>query len=375
MDSCRFPPPGVRAMGLGVLLACAFACEDPPEPPPDAPRLVKMIEVGGGGATGVVAYPGRIKSADEAALSFPIGGRLSALSAAEGATVREGAVLAKLDAQTQQSQLESALARQRAAKAEYDRQLALFASDAASKQDLDLARRNYEVSQAEVRAARKALQDTVIRAPFTGTIGRRYKENFETVQPKEAVILLVNRGRLEVEIDIPEGDIASGRTRMNRDEVTRLVAPRVTVASLPDRIFEASVKEAASSADPVTRTFRVTLSLQEAGEQILPGMTAEVALDLGALNALSDEGAKSSFALPSHAVMAGDDETSAFVWVVDRETMQVSKRAVTLGPYSGDTVQVTAGLDRGDLLAISGVKLLREGQEVRRYVPKRERQS
>ncbi len=355
---------------LGLLVGCA----EPPPPPPEGARLIKVIDVGGGGATGTIVYQGRIKSANQARLSFPVAGKLQAINANEGDVVEAGTVLARLDSRTQKSELDSALASARQAKAEYDRQLALYGSDAASKQDLDVAQRNYEVQQAKVSATRKAFEDMTVKAPFSGTIGRRLKENYETVQPREDVIVLVSEGALEIEVDVPERDVSAERATLTGEALLRVLSPEVVVSSLPDRTFPAEPKEFAAVADEVTRTFRLTLGFDPGDAQILPGMTARVSLNVGALNeALAGDDTSSSVFIPSHAAVADGDETEHFVWIVDRDTMEVSKRPVELGALDGGSVEVVSGLSRGDVVAISGVKQLREGMKVRRYVPKSER--
>jgi membrane fusion protein (multidrug efflux system) len=70
--------------------------------------------------------------------------------------------------------------------------------------------------------------------------------------------------------------------------------------------------------------------------------------------------------LPSHAVFS-DESGAAQVWVVETTSMEVSRRAVQLGELTGGDVQVLDGLAEGDLVAVSGVSLLRDGMQVRRY--------
>ena len=62
-----------------------------------------------------------------------------------------------------------------------------------------------------------------------------------------------------------------------------------------------------------------------------------------------------------------DESGEAFVWVVDATSMKVQRRPVTLGQLSGSQVEVGSGLQRGELIATSGVHHLREGMQVRRF--------
>ncbi len=62
--------------------------------------------------------------------------------------------------------------------------------------------------------------------------------------------------------------------------------------------------------------------------------------------------------------VVGDSEAEPYVWLVDEESMTVSKRPVTVGEITGDRIIVTDGLDGGEAIAMSGVHRLTEGMEV-----------
>ena len=121
-------------------------------------------------------------------------------------------------------------------------------------------------------------------------------------------------------------------------------------------MFPAWVKEFASAADPVTRTFSVKLNFKNPGNlNILPGMTARVQVTVNPERAWS---------VPVSAALA-DDSGNAYVWKLDAESMAVIRAPVELGDLLDDRVGITAGLAEGDLVAISGVNQLRDDMVVR----------
>jgi multidrug efflux pump subunit AcrA (membrane-fusion protein) len=97
------------------------------------------------------------------------------------------------------------------------------------------------------------------------------------------------------------------------------------------------------------------------GIRILPGMTANVSIEFASMP--TDE---SSIIVPAIAVWA-DDAGHSMVWVVDSKTLAVHRRAVTTGDLTGvDSIKITEGLNPEEVIAISGVSKLQEGQVVRK---------
>ena len=338
----------------------AVGCSEAPVEEEAVARPVKIIEIGGVDSGVTRELPGTIRATQTADISFQVGGRLTSLLVTEGEDVIEGQELARLDARDYQADYDQADAAFRKAQSDLNRSQRIYEQDpgAISTSKIETDRKAVEVAEAALRKAEKAVQDTVLRAPFDGVIARRLVEEFQNLQPKEAVLLLQDLTSLEIEVSVPERDVAQSERQRNPEETTRQIRPRVQVSSLPDLEFPARLVEFSTSADPATRTFQARLEFDAPEDQnILPGMTARVVYD-----ALSESGVR----LPSTSTFA-DASGAANVWVVDGASMLVSKRPVTLGLLSGDHVDVVSGLGPGDLVAVSGVSQLREGMQVRRY--------
>ena len=200
-------------------------------------------------------------------------------------------------------------------------------------------------------------------APFAGLMARKLVEDFQNVKAKEPVLILQDLAHLEVEISVPERDMTAGQSEMTPDEITEVTKPVVQVSAIAGRDFPARVKEAATAADPTTRTFQIKLTFERPDDvTILPGMTARV---------IAQPRGGSGLLVPSQATRA-DSGGKPYVWVVDTGSMKVSRREVELGRLTGDTVEVVSGLEQGEEIAISGVRELMDGMEVRRYVSRQE---
>ncbi len=345
----------------GALLALAgvlaLACGEEPPPPEPVVRLVKIVEIGGAGSGRTLELPGEIQAALRADLGFEVPGRITELPVIEGQDVKKGTLLGRLDPRDYQAKLDSANAKLRQTKADYERRKELYRRDVISKSELELRQRTYEVAKAEAAEAEKAVEDTKLVAPFDGTVARKLKQERENVQAKEPVLRFQNDSELELVVAVPERAMVGAPGRSSADEITRRVHPQVEVSSLPGRRFPARVTEFATIADAVTRTFAVTVAFDPPDDaNVLAGMTARVVIE----RANSDV-----YSLPVKAVLGGPDQ-QAFVWVVEPDSMAVRAQEVELGDLTGSDVLIKSGLERGQLVAVSGVRKLRPGMVVRR---------
>jgi RND family efflux transporter MFP subunit len=343
------------------LMACGQESEKTTE---EVARPVKMLKLDVAGVGEVLEYPGKVSPVQDAEMAFEVAGKIIEFPVDEGQAVKKGDILARLDPRDFEANLEAKAAKERAAKATYERNKAVHKEGVISDQQLDVIRKNYEVAKAEADTGRKALEDAVLRAPFSGKVARKIKADFKNVKAKEPVLILQDDSSLEITINFPENDavrIRPGLTLEERRKNAALVKPVAVITSIPDRIFPLQLKELATMADPVTRTFPATFTFAAPDDvTVLPGMTARVRLTIPSESSLSGE-----FTIPASAVRT-DESNKAFVWVVDITSMTVKQTSVEVGELTGTSVAVLKGLKSGDTIAVSGVHQLREGIPVRR---------
>ena len=350
---------GVLLVALLLSLATVTSCKKEEvvevEPPP---RPIKIYRLDGQLGNTRPDYPGRIKAIKVVELAFEVEGRITDWNVEEGQRVKKGQILSRLDPRDYQAQAEAARARLRLADAEYRRESKLFASGSGTQRDLDVATRSRDVSRAELRITQKALEDTKLRAIFDGVIARKLVTDYRNVAAREPVLLLQDESVMEVVVDVPERDLAGPQRQGTLEEFNKRAKPMVELSALPGRQFPVELTELATAADPNTRTFRATFSMEKPeGVGVLSGMTAKLVLT-GLRTTAADD-----FLLPVGAVVA-DSESKPYVWLVDQEAMTVSKLLVEVGPITGDRVVVTDGLEGGQAIAMSGVHLLTEGTVV-----------
>lgn len=348
-------------LGVGLALL-ASACEEKVVEQEVVVRPVKVHTIGKADASSRREYPGSIRAFQHADMGFEVGGRITEFYATEGDDVVQGEVLAILDARDYEAKLKANQANLRKAESDLRRSKSIYKEDpgAISTETIDTHQRAVDVAKANLAVTQKAVDDTKLRAPFSGRMARKLVEDFQNVKAKEPVLVLQDTSTLEIEINVPERDIAMGPPTREGSVATERTEPEVIVSALPHLKFPAWIKEFASAADPVTRTFSVKLNFKNVGDaNILPGMTARVQVTVNPERAWS---------IPVSAALA-DDSGKAFVWKLDPESKSVSRAPVELGDLVNDRVRVTAGLEEGDLVAISGVNQLRDDMVVRILAP------
>jgi RND family efflux transporter MFP subunit len=316
------------------------------------------------GAVETLEYSGTISAAQHSEMAFEVPGKITDFPVIEGQIVKKGDLLVRIDPRDMAALAGVDTAKVQLATAEYERQKKLFEADVSSQQELDRAQRAYEVAVANAQGSTKGLEDTELFALFDGIVAKKLVRDFENVTAKQPVLILQDTTNLEINVTIPEADAVRGAPNSSNEERTARVKPIVIVTALPDRSFPAQITEFNTTADPVTRTFRVTLRFDPPDDvNIKPGMTATVRIHIQPEQQLGSGHAEVS--IPASAAIT-DETGEAFVWLVDPGSMTVQRNPVKLGHLSGDRVFVSSGLRSGQQIAISGIHQLRDGMLVRR---------
>jgi RND family efflux transporter MFP subunit len=229
----------------------------------------------------------------------------------------------------------------------------------ARQEELDAQQAVIRGLEARLQDARNNLQDTVLRAPFTGIIARTAISQFEDVVPNQPVATLQDLTRIDVVINVTEGDIGRSNVDVNAPDLKTRTVAFAEFPALQGRRFPLRLKEFQTQADPTVQTYQITLQMeQDSTFPVKPGMSAIVRGEKGPS---TPDGGR--FLVPVSAVVATADG-AASVWVVDPKTSKVTRRAITTGEILGNSIVVIDGLSAGERIAASAASLLREGMQV-----------
>jgi RND family efflux transporter MFP subunit len=332
-------------------------------------RPVRSMEVQSIDAIGKLSFPGRAQASREVNLSFRVTGPLIVRAVDVGSEVKRGDLVAQIDPRDYQVNLrdvQGQLARSEAtrvrAKKDYERLTRIHKQDAGAVSEamLDKARDNFESAKATVKSlqasedsAKDLLDYASLKAPFDGTIVATFVENFQHVSAQQKVVRLLDDSRIEMVVNIPESLIGSAK-------YIRTVS--VVFDTHPDIEIMATIKEIGTEASQSTRTFPVTLSMEQPADfKIFAGMAGKtVAIEAD----FPDGTEKTALEIPLSATFSLADDGATRVWIVDSEKKTVHQREVTIGPLTDSGITILAGLTSGDILVTAGVHYLQEGQQV-----------
>lgn len=355
----------MHGIGLLVVLAGISGCSREKEPVAAVPP-VRTFVLSTTSDAPFRRFPGEVVAADTSNLSFDVPGRLIEFPGGQdGLVVKKGQLLGRLDETNFVARVDAARADFTNAQAELARRQTLLNQGVISRSEFEQNQRIFDVAEAALRTAQRALDDTRLVAPMDGRIARRLVNNFQNVQAHQSVLVFQNNSTLEVDIQIPEADMSIAGHGITAEQAQDLIEAKVEFPAIPGRTFPLNLNSFSTEATASARTFRVSFILYPPdGLNILPGMTCTVMTRL--ISRTTAEPSQAGvFQIPVGAVATADGKSS--VWKLDPKTMQVSQVKVELLGMTGDSVQVrSATLAPGNEIVTAGVRFLSNGMKVQR---------
>ena len=335
------------------------SCNRATEPPTPEIRPVRVVTIAKGAAGDTIALTGTVQAQTEITKSFRIDGRLLDRSANIGDTVRPGQLIARLDAQNEESSLQSARAQLAAARARfseaqsmYGRMRELVAERAVSRAQFEQSESAQKTAAAQVESAQSAVTIAENRLSYTnlvadvgGVVTSVGAEPGEVVGAGRMIVQLARDGGRDAVFDVP--------ARV-KDSAGMGAEMTMTLVSEPKITATGNVREISPRADPVTGTFRVRVRLNNPPATMRLGSTVTGRIKLAATTSIE---------IPPSAVVRSDGK--AAVWVFDPKAGTVASRAIQIRSSDPNRVDVASGLEPGDVVVVAGVQALRPGQKVR----------
>ena len=297
---------------------------------------------------------GSLKSRQSVVLRPEVAGRVAELAFADGARVRKGQLLLRLDDTLQKAELSQAEAQLSIARANLKRNQELVAENFVAQRVLDESRASLQVAEAQVALAQARLGRMRIVAPFDGTVGIRTVNLGDYVKDGADLVNLEDTSTLYVDFRMPEryqGQLAVGQ------------AVKVQIDALPGRDFTAKVQALDPLVDANGRSVLVRAAMvPAAGATLRPGMFARVTTVFSVNDA--------ALVVPEEAIVPQGNRQLVFKLASEGEgeaaKTVVRRTEVQLGARRGSQVQIVSGLSEGDTVVVAGQqRLQRDGMAVR----------
>jgi len=349
----------IRLLCIAVALA---ACKEKTEIV-EVVRTIKTITVSEQASEQIRKFAGVVAAVDSAGLSFQVGGQVESVEVDIGDRVKKNQVLAVLDPEPYQLEVDAVgaeLVKARAnvvnTKSEYDRQQRVYEQGAGAKSDLDSAEYNYRAARsavdyqiARLDQANRNLRKTKLLSPYDGTIAWRSVNPNEEVKIGQKVFEINATGAMEIQLAVPETTI----DLIHIDDPATISYP-----TLPGETAKGRISFIGSAAVKAN-AFPVKVELIDPNEKVKPGMTAEANLSM------KDENRKPGYLVPLQALLPAPEANRGYAFVYDPGTSTVKKTAVSSRGTEDKKVIVYEGLAAGDIIAVAGVSFLADGMKVK----------
>ncbi len=348
---------------LSISIATTFlflfltGCQDEEQINQNEPitRPVKFFEITETSSQKTSQFPATITAANTSELSFQVAGQITEFDLKESDEVSEGQIIAQLDDRDYRNQYNALKAQYDNAVTEFNRSENLLAQDAIAKNVVEQRKSQMDVLKSQLDVAKEALDDTTLKAPFSGTVSNVSVEKFQNIQHLQTIVTIINEKSLEANANIPASILSQSP---NND----IVSATLAFEAIPDLSIPATFKEIALTADPTTQTYLVKFQFDAPTEAlILPGMNG----NLTVVAASNDPTKAGVTTVPISAIQSSSDST--FVWLINEDDMTVSKQIIRVKAAVGAMIPVTEGLEVGDVIAAAGGAYLAEGMKIKQW--------
>ncbi len=357
----------IVAVGVGI----TFGVQALVAPAVDV-RLTTAALTSPSQSNAVLNASGYVVAQRKASVASKGSGRLMYLGVVEGDRVKKDQIIARLEDADIRAQLDQARANLKVNEADLldaqrglARQKVLLDKGLGTQADYDAADARLQrvtagiaLARAEVAGAEVALENTLIRAPFDGTVLTKNADVGEMVVPmaasagsRAAVVTIADMSSLQVEADVSESNI---------ERISPNQPCEITLDAYPDKRYEGYVSKIVPTADRAKATVMVKVAFRSYDSRVLPEMSAKVLF----LRSQVDQSALTARALltvPASAVATRGGRSVVFR-VMDQKAVEVP---VTTGTTMGSLIEITAGLQPGDKVIASVDPSISEGTRVK----------
>jgi RND family efflux transporter MFP subunit len=300
-----------------------------------------------------VTLPGNVMPYQEAMLYAKVAGYLKTISVNNGDTVKEGDLLAEIEAPEMLADLVKAKAEAEAAQLDYKRvtEAQKKASDLVMPQTVDAARAKSGVAVAGLQRIETLLSYAKIIAPFSGVITKRWVDpgalipaaTSRSAAKSAAVVTLMDFSTVRIDVAIPDTEAPF---------VKKDLPVKVTVNELPSRTFAGAITRFAYALDESTKTMAAEIEISNSDLALRPGMWATIEIEL--------QRKGNALLLPAEALVVEKNKNSVFV-VRDNKAQKV---AVQTDLDDGISVEILKGCGPGDAVIVAGKQSVTNGQKV-----------
>ncbi len=327
-----------------ILAVTASGCSRKTSATTSNPEIpVKITTVQKGNLGEVYVTTGALEANQEVSVTPKVSGRVANIHVKMGDHVTANQVLVELEQDDYEIGLISAEAAYKMTKENFERQKKLYAERLISPQEFEGAQTEFQIKEAAYKQAKNQLDNTKIRAPFSGQIGFSNATLGGMVSPGTPLLSVVDLSTVFVTVNLSDSYISQvkiGQTAL------------ISLSSFPEQTFNGRIAQIAPAADKNLKTFPVKIALDNSSRRFKAGMLAEAKLNFNQRNDI--------LKIPAEAIV--DEVGTKAVYVVEKDAAR--RRIITLGVTDGRMVEIVSGLAEKEFVVILGQNNLEDGSKV-----------
>ncbi|PWN06967.1 efflux RND transporter periplasmic adaptor subunit [Rhodohalobacter mucosus] len=329
---------------LFTLQACSSNGNTEDNTEDDIPIIpVEVSSVSRGDISAYYSNTATLDAEQEATVVSKVRGIIETLHVEEGDRVQAGQVIAKIEDDQYQIEVNRAKATLDRLESEYQRNKSLFERELIAAEVYQNAKFEYESQKATYDLAVLNLEHTSVRSPISGVISMRYVKSGNMVTIDQQLYRVSDFSPLQAILHVPEHEMS----KIKKDQRVELRAD-----AIPGETFVGHVERTSPVVDSETGTFKVTIYVDETQGQLRPGMFARVKIVY--------DTRQNTRMIPKSAVISEDLSNSVFVI---RDSLAF-KKSIQTGYTNGSNVEVIGGLDDGEMVVTIGQTSLQDSSRV-----------
>lgn len=284
-----------------------------------------------------------LEAEEEAHAITNVRGIIKEIHVEEGDRVSEGQVLARLEEEQLQIEVNRTKATMDRLYNEFKRNEDLFERKLISAEVYDNSRFEYEAQKANYEMARLNLDRSEIKSPISGVVTERMVKRGNLVNTNEQLFKIANFDPLLAILHVPEHE-------MSKMDINQQVLLRAD--ALPESVFEGEIERISPTVNAQTGTFRVTVAVRDPIHRLKPGMFCRIRVVY--------DTRQNTLTLPKEAVVSEDINQSVFLV---RDSIAY-KQPVRTGYVNGNVIEILDGVSEGDFVITIGQNSLRDSTRV-----------
>lgn len=333
----------IAAMSAAAIAMISCKQEVRAEKSDNSPIPVRILTVSADSVEMGTNYIGRVEPSKSAVVLGRFPGTIEALYAVKGKKVTKGTVLARINSEAVKSAYEIASAALKQAEDGMARAEQVYAVGSITEVKMVEIRTKLEQARAAEKSAREAIENCVVKAPFSGIIGDVYCNVGENVIAAAPIVQILDVDGVEIHFNVPESEYAG----IDSGSKAEIEVPAL------ERTVSGTVAVKGASASALSHAYDFTVKDISDPSGMMPGMVCRIRIR---------NNGKSSIVIPATAVMT--DMQGRYIWGVTSED-KVCKTYVTVGGYAGKGVIISHGLSAGDRVIVEGSRKVSTGMKVK----------